>query len=398
MYGLVLEGGGGRGAYQIGAFKALVEMGIEVKGVAGTSVGALNGAMIVQEDFEKAYDLWYDMSYSRVINADDEKIEKFKKGNLNKEDIFLLKEKLKGIIEDKGLDITPLKNLLKEIIDEGKIRNSGKDFGIVTVSLTDLKPLELYIENIPKGKLVDYLMASAYLPIFKREKIDGKRYVDGGIYNNLPANLLINKGYKNLILIRTHGFGVVRKMNLKGFNIITISSKEELSGILDFDKDVARYNLKLGYFDGLKAFKGLKGKKYYIEVEKNKEYFFDYLINLDERKVLKINKIFGINKSIPYRRALFEFVIPKLSGILDLSNDADYEDIILALIDKTAEICQLERFRVYSYEEIVNKIKETIGLKRDKQSGLVDKIIKKVDVLSIFNKDDAIKEIARIIL
>jgi len=59
MYGVVLEGGGARGAYQIGVYKALIEEGIEVGGIAGTSVGALNGAVLVQGDFEKAYELSY---------------------------------------------------------------------------------------------------------------------------------------------------------------------------------------------------------------------------------------------------------------------------------------------------------------------------------------------------
>ena len=44
MKGLVLEGGGTKGAYQIGAYKALRDLGIEFQGVAGTSIGALNGA------------------------------------------------------------------------------------------------------------------------------------------------------------------------------------------------------------------------------------------------------------------------------------------------------------------------------------------------------------------
>ena len=82
MRGLVLEGGGAKGAYHIGAYKALKEMGVEIDGVAGTSVGALNGAMIAQEDIDRAYELWNNMTYSRVINANDEDIEKIKKGKL----------------------------------------------------------------------------------------------------------------------------------------------------------------------------------------------------------------------------------------------------------------------------------------------------------------------------
>ena len=53
-YGIVLEGGGARGAYQIGVWKALKEAGVKIKGIAGTSVGALNGALMCMDDYENA--------------------------------------------------------------------------------------------------------------------------------------------------------------------------------------------------------------------------------------------------------------------------------------------------------------------------------------------------------
>ena len=265
MYGLVLEGGGAKGAYHMGAYKALMDEGIEIRGVAGTSIGALNGAMIVQGEPEKAYELWREISYSKVIAIEDEEVERWKQKKIGKEDITFLTGKILNVLSEKGLDISPMKDLLVETIDEDKIRESGKDFGIVTISLTDLKPVEIYIEDIPVGKLSDYLLASAYFPAFKRDKIDGKNYIDGGLYNNLPVNLLRDKGYKDLIIIRTHGVGIVRKVNLEGLNTIVISPNEDLGGTLDFDRETARYNLKLGYYDGLKALRKLKGYSYYIE-------------------------------------------------------------------------------------------------------------------------------------
>ena len=57
-YGLILDGGGARGAYQIGAWKALVEAGVKVNAVAGTSVGALNGALICMGDVKQAEKIW----------------------------------------------------------------------------------------------------------------------------------------------------------------------------------------------------------------------------------------------------------------------------------------------------------------------------------------------------
>ena len=73
-YGLALEGGGAKGAYQIGAWKALREAGIRFSAVSGTSVGALNGAMIVMDDLQKAEDVWNNIHFSQVMDVDDEEM------------------------------------------------------------------------------------------------------------------------------------------------------------------------------------------------------------------------------------------------------------------------------------------------------------------------------------
>lgn len=399
MYGLVLEGGGAKGAYHIGAYRAIMEEGIEIQGIAGTSVGALNGAILVQGDFHKAYDLWYNISYSKVLNITDDEIEKLRSGKLAKEDLGLLIRRIGNIISDRGLDISPLKNLLLESVDEDKIRASGKDFGIVTVSLSDLKPLELYIENIPEGKLVDYLLASAYLPAFKSEKIEGKRYIDGAIYNNLPVNLLVDKGYEDLIIIRTHGTGQVRKVNLNNLNAIFIAPQEDLCRTLDFDRDRARYNLKLGYYDGKRALKNLKGTSYYIKSIKEEGYFEDYLWNLGDEKINKLKKLFRIDETIPNRKALFEFINPKLFNLLDLDKERDYEEIFYTLIEELATIYGLERFHIYDYDKLVSLIKKEIKKGgEEKNNRFLDKVIDMVDIFSIFTREELIKEVGKILL
>ena len=57
-YGLALEGGGARGAYQIGAYKALVENGFKFDAIVGTSIGAINAAIICQGGIELLEELW----------------------------------------------------------------------------------------------------------------------------------------------------------------------------------------------------------------------------------------------------------------------------------------------------------------------------------------------------
>ena len=255
MFGLVLEGGGAKGAYQIGAWKALREQGVDIKGVAGTSVGALNGAMVVQDDFDKAYEVWHNISFGKILKVDEEIILKIKEGAISSENFRYLVKSIREIFRDRGLDVTPLRQLLSDVICEDKIRSSEKDFGIVTVALSDLKPVELYIEDIPKGKLVEYLMASANLPVFKMDKIDGKLFLDGAFFDNLPIKLLTAKGYRDIITVRLYGIGRTRRINTKKLNIITINQSEDLGGTLDLSPERAQRNLNLGYFDALSVMK-----------------------------------------------------------------------------------------------------------------------------------------------
>ena len=132
-YGLILDGGGARGAYQIGAWKALVEAGVKVNAVAGTSVGALNGALICMGDVKQAEKIWSEMTFSRVMDVDDAWMEQlFNKENTLGEVISEMKKRL----SDGGVDITPLKNLIHEMVDEKKIGMTP------AVEISYLKPEE----------------------------------------------------------------------------------------------------------------------------------------------------------------------------------------------------------------------------------------------------------------
>lgn len=397
MYGLVLEGGGAKGSYHIGAYKAIIEEGLEIKAIAGTSIGALNGAMIVQGDYDKCYELWQDIKYSMIIDANDEEMEKLRQRKLDRDDLHLLSEKIKSVISDRGFDITPFKNLLNTYIDEDKIRNSPLDFGIVTVNLTDFKPIKIFKEDIPQGEMKDYLLASAYLPAFKTEKIGGKRFLDGGFYDNLPFKLLQSKGYNDLIIVRTHAKGLTRKIDPK-LNAIVISPSDDIGESFVFDNVVAKRNIELGYYDGLKAIRGLKGYKYYIE-PKGEEFFFNWLLNLDNEQLLKLRHLVKTPK-IPDKRALFECIIPKVSSTLGLNRNYDYEEFVLALLERRAEMLEINRFNIYTFEELLELVLSTPEKVIEDQvlHSRFSKIIGKVDLSTIFNKDDIILNVASIIL
>ena len=58
MLGLALEGGGAKGAYEIGAYRALTELGYHFDVICGVSIGAINAALLAQGDCEKAAEFW----------------------------------------------------------------------------------------------------------------------------------------------------------------------------------------------------------------------------------------------------------------------------------------------------------------------------------------------------
>ena len=66
--GLVLSGGGSKGAYEIGVYKALKKLGKKPNIITGTSVGALNGVLLVQNDYYSAVKLWRSISFSIVYD------------------------------------------------------------------------------------------------------------------------------------------------------------------------------------------------------------------------------------------------------------------------------------------------------------------------------------------
>ena len=248
-YGLVLEGGGAKGAYQIGAWKALREAGVKIRGVAGTSVGALNGALICMGDMDRAEGLWKDIAYSKVMDVDDSLMAKlFDKEGMTPE---FLRETLRDtfrILGEGGTDITPLRRLIEENIDEKLIRESPVEFYSCTFSVTDRKELNVDMKAVPEGQMQDMLLASSYLPVFKNEKLHGKTYMDGGVTNVLPVNTLLEQGYEDLILIRIFGVGHEKRITIpKEVSVTEIAPRVNMGSILQFDGARSRRNMKIGY-------------------------------------------------------------------------------------------------------------------------------------------------------
>ena len=252
-YGLALEGGGARGSYQIGAYKALVESGFRFSSIVGTSIGAINAAIICSGGLELLEGIWKEID-SSIFEINPQMCDEIIHGNKQiKRDVTL------DILKNHGISLNKLKDILNKYVDEEKVRNNNIKFGLVITKLKGMKSLEYTIDDIPKGKLIDYLIASSSLPIFKIEKnIDEHIYLDGGFRNVLPLTLLENMGCKNIIGVRLKKFGIIRKTKNKDTKVFLIEPSKSTGSTLFFNQDTIDENIKLGYNDAKKMIDKIK--------------------------------------------------------------------------------------------------------------------------------------------
>ena len=366
---LTLEGGGARGAYQIGAVKALYSEGYTFKAIVGTSIGAINAAYIVQGDLEKIYKMWQEMSFKDLLELDNEAMKKLFSAKLDINTIKYLSKKLGESIKNKGLDVKKEREILENDIDEERIRNSNILFGLVTMCISDVNGKEMFACDIPKGKIVDYIMASSNLPVFKRVVIDDKKYLDGGAFDNCPVHMLEKKGFKNVIVIRAHKRLKIRgyKGILKRGNITMhmISPIDSMPSILNFDSDNLNNLLKLGYFDALKYIKGLDGYRYYFNnVTDDEVENILYNISIQDMtnmlEKLNIKIVPGKNiKEIFFKKGIYTMsLFTKNKKILNTR--APIKDMFISIIEELGIMFNVDKYKIYDLNEYVKILKEKI--------------------------------------
>ena len=361
-YGIVLEGGGAKGAYQIGAWKALREAGVRIKRIAGASVGSLNGVLICMDDLEKAEDIWKNIEYSRVMDVSDETIKALKKKDFKALNMQEILNSGFQFIKDGGFDVTPLKNLIAEVVgDESRIRESDRELFAVTYSVSEHKELAVDVKSGEEGSVKDMLLASAYFLAFKNEKLGGKRYRDGGGFNNVPLGVLLDKGYEDIIVIRIYGWGFDSEKVTKipdGANVYHIAPRQDLGGILEFDKKQSRKNMTLGYYDAKRFLYGLAGRIYYIDAPGSEPYYFDKMMS--ELELLKIYVEEDLDQetreSLNGYRMFTETLFPRMAVEFKLKDDWNYRDLYIAILEDLAKRLKINRFQIYTVDRLIGKI------------------------------------------
>lgn len=279
-FGLVFAGGGGKGAYEVGVWKYLHEIGLDqyVRCVSGTSVGALNAALFVGSSYELAEELWLNITEDKILTPKKITVEEIMQW-LTSHGFHFAGPLTMGMSKIASGTIWGVEKVAQMMLTKMKGDHMFSRDGMIDMISDGLNFIMLQTSDIPcyvtcvkcsgleveRFKLNDYsdtdirtlLLATSAIPvIFQNEKFHGSSYCDGGIPvvgDNVPIAPVYDTGVENIIVIHLNRDTVIDKSKFTNAKIIEIMPKDDLgnaiNGTLDFSPEGASYRMKLGYED-----------------------------------------------------------------------------------------------------------------------------------------------------
>lgn len=234
--GLVLGGGGAKGAYQVGVLKALKEYKLlkHVDCISGTSIGALNAMKVLEKDVDGAIKIWENITKDVALSKTS----------------FTSKIRNKSIFSRDGFV-----KLANDNMNFDKISKSNIDCYIIASPLTRKvkdAPTEFKVNGKNKDDIIKYLLASSAIPIvFEPVLIDGIKYMDGGVVNNTPVETLKNKGCNIIFVVPLKETSDAYKYSDDNTLIIDFVSSTNNQGLkdgtLDFVSSRCIERMDIGY-------------------------------------------------------------------------------------------------------------------------------------------------------
>ncbi|HAM31444.1 MAG TPA: hypothetical protein DCP49_08430 [Erysipelotrichaceae bacterium] len=285
---LILGGGGSKGSYEIGAMKALHKLKIEYNAVAGVSIGALCGAILVQQDLEKL-EKW---------------IESFSQGHIS-DNLFLFPDQYDILPASKGSslsfletfcrqgpDIHPLRKSYEKIFDYDKFMRSPIDFACLAYNITKQAPQVFHKKDFTRENALDLLFSSAaYFPAFDLKKVNGDWFADGAYASSVPyelADIFLNP---QSIIIDIDGFYHKNPFQSDSSRML-IRPLFKLHYFLDFmDIDLVS-QIREGYLETLKYLEEAPGYLYtfykddWEQIEKTEKFFLARLAGQEPYRIL----------------------------------------------------------------------------------------------------------------
>lgn len=272
-YGLVLGGGGGRGSYEIGVWKALEEYRdvIDIKAVSGSSVGALNAALYACGDLDKATQMWYDITNDRILSNKDIDEDKRNKWfeSINEKLTTIDNPVIQNAIESIGLDAVAKGMRIKDgffsreglmdILENSPVLDgvSNSDMSCYATCLNvegKPTPERFQLSGMEPEEIERILLASSAIPvIFPMETIDKTKYYDGGFFlggDNVPIQPLYDEGYRKFVVVHLDERKTDRYDDAEMIHIYpSIPLGGAIDGMLDFSPEGVEKRINQGYGD-----------------------------------------------------------------------------------------------------------------------------------------------------
>lgn len=299
-FGLVLAGGGAKGAYEAGALQYINKIGLNPHIIAGTSIGALNGAILASssdfsEGVNRVNELWDKLGQASIIRPNTGAVvgiaSYFARSAVPTFSEWIVDFlEVTGIIENTKciFDPRPIENFLREAVVPEQLRNGielwvaafpslqipGIDYDILMAAI-DLfrarmgtKAHWLRVQDCGDDEtLYTLLLASAAIPLaFPKRAVEDRLYVDGGLADNVPLGALAARGITHAIVIHLENASVWDRHDFPNQTIIEIRPVDfmnklnipfigDFSAMLDFSPEQISLLKKRGYQDA----------KYYLE-------------------------------------------------------------------------------------------------------------------------------------
>jgi len=249
---LVLAGGGGKGAYEIGVWKAMGELGVDkrIKAVSGASVGGLNGALFVQGDYDRAERIWLTMTAEKILDPGKTTLLEDLKALVEKGPAADAESMLReGIFSRDGLV-----QIIRQELDVEKVAGSGIPCYLACFNVTSNLMDYINVTGMTQNEMETILLATSALPgIFGPVRFGKSLYLDGGLRDNVPVRPLYNAGYRDFLVVHLSSRSIVDEEAFPGASMVQIIPSQDqgdfMTGTLDFSAEGAKRRIEQGYID-----------------------------------------------------------------------------------------------------------------------------------------------------
>lgn len=367
-YGLTLCSDGSKNSYEIGIVKALQELKSPISSVSAAYMGVLNAALIAQDDFECMIRFWRSISKHNIFDLFHDISIRYTASWSSLSAQQFLSEYIDYILSERD-SLAIFRRILNEHISEEKLRTSGIDFGIVSLSPTTLKFEAYRLSDIAEGELIDHLMLCSCFPQIAE--------LDEEASGATPYGILESFGTKRII--STDDITPVPKKSASEIHILYPSELIQLNLAENTEQMVK--SIKLGYIDTYRLLCPSAGETYFISQLTEEGKTSSLKANIGRKLPAHLNQL--VKMLLRSSSANKETVEGRLKKMLSASG-IEADNFYLSLLENLARILQISKDEKYTdtklRKTIVSEINRLIADNVDKVKSTesVSKLINEV--------------------